>query len=118
MDAHQGRQRHPTSPGAFWLPHAEERFCVQEHERRMAEGLPKDRHHRWGTLGGGIAIGGYFTQSANHAIASWRFSSHSCLHASMRFMCNCPHSQRGVSASQREPPNGVSAYSTRGGTSL
>src|ERR1700730_14556086 len=49
MDAHQGRQRHPTSPDAFRLPHAEERFCVQEHERRMAESLPNDRHHRWGT---------------------------------------------------------------------
>ena len=33
-------RRHPASPGAFRLPRAEQRFCVEAPERRLAAGLP------------------------------------------------------------------------------
>src|SRR6516164_4277132 len=36
----------------------------------------------------------------------------------MRFICSVPHSQSGANAAKSDWPNGVSAYSTRGGTSL
>ena len=46
VDAFPGRKRNAPSPCPFRLRAPEERYCLQEHGRRLEEGRPKDRHHR------------------------------------------------------------------------